>query len=360
MKRYCLMLCERNEFKGSKEKKEINLENIINNAKNKWIEEHKEVLFGLVCNSLFMRGGEFEVESILNNMFNTREYKLDILLDTYIILKQASGKMVELYSKEWNTDFESKSTSEIYKKLSNFIYNLSKRKGGTKLIFDVSGVMQDKMKSVISEYGMGIQRLWFTSHKFRKLFKIIDSDLKYETNIFDLINEENMTINNVLNIDDKVIMEKIIGRHSAYYFLTIYEGENTDELLEELMQFQGEYGRCGIMSELNKRIFSQPFYNKEIVIHQIVNLLKSEINLYNSYYKKIVEKYIEKLKENYTVDEAIQVVERNIKDLDYVKYLKTKDAEIYEKLRQNCKMEKIDEKLQKKIIKINLLKYNEN
>lgn len=366
MKRYCLFQCEKKDFKKSNKNLEIDLEKIIlAKEQNLSNEENKQRLeCWLHGNSL----NEYEMKNILFQTPNSTEYRLDILLDTYIILKEALNHKVVFYDNSWEGESENRSVSEKYLNLTNFIYNFNNKRTNVNQIFDVSEVREGKINAEVSDYGIGIQRLWYLSKKFRNIFTVTQSNFKYEKNVISLINQENSKIKNEFHIDDKIILEKLIGRHSAYYYSKIWEvkDENKRKLLEEVMKLKGEYSRCGIIKTIYSFfiINAIKFNMANDVIQMLINTIQKELNDYNIKYINIVQTYITELQKKYLLDEALQKVEENIKIIEKTRFVNKEDKtegmcnEFFYKLEGlDYETKKIDAELQKSIIEINLSKY---
>jgi len=109
---------------------------------------------------------------------------LDLLNDLYLILVNASEKKEKLFLDAW----QEPEKQQVREDVKNTINNYKKKNRVWDLIFDMSELQTTKKGVEITSLGSGIQRLWLSSSRFRKLFSVTETDFsKYYINNSDYL-----------------------------------------------------------------------------------------------------------------------------------------------------------------------------
>ena len=223
-------------------------------------KERKDILMAqncLFCNSL-------------TSLITSDEFAMDLWNDLLLIVKYLKKDRERLYPEmkksdvkviirncngEYFADNESEQYRNYIKKMKETIHTLnSDKRVNYRYIFDVNELKSRNQSSMIYSFGSEVVRLWLYSSEFRNLFvDTVNNVDKYE--LFNIAKFD--TLYKSYKADDAIILEKMLGLSTLYYFIayitnTFEEFElcDVEKAIDILMDFNGEYTRCGIIQLL--------------------------------------------------------------------------------------------------------------
>lgn len=269
-------------------------------------------------------------EFCLDYVFNTYECKFDILNDITMILimledckeelflnpplkvgiKKAKGKDIE-----WVGDLEK--CNDVMK---NTINNRKKENAANNdLIFDISGLDSASKDVRIKTLGSGVQRLWLSSSKFRKLFNKTESrNEKYAVDKIRKIIIQGEKDGIVYSWEDLIILEKILGIKMGEFFnrhivdnLIEPQYDTVEPLIDVLADCEGIYSRCVVIQHvgniLGEKKRQKVKFEKED-ISGLAEIMKEEVKRFNDTYTQIVREIIKKYRLLYPFETVKKII----------------------------------------------------
>ena len=307
------VMCEVYNTDNDSEKKQYNIFDETN--ENQDINEKK-----LEYDKATFRDRYFIFVKSIERVLLSNECELDLLNDLYLILVNASEKKEKLFLDAW----QEPEKQQVREDVKNTINNYKKKNRVWDLIFDMSELQTTKKGVEITSLGSGIQRLWLSSSRFRKLFSVTETDFSkyYIKNIIDILWEgEKKGI--VYKIDDYIILEKLLGLNIAEYFqkyaLKYFEENEENDLLKIILKCFGNFNQCRILmivvNRFEELMRCYHVVDQKHVRNVYIALLDDLIQEHNKRYTKVLDIILNDLTKNTDIDDCIKTIELQRKEI---------------------------------------------
>lgn len=292
-------------------------------------KERKDILMAqncLFCNSLtsLITSDEFAMD-LWNDLLLIVKYLKKDRERLYPEMKKSNIKVITRNSNgEYFADDESEQYRNYIKKMKETIHTLnSDKRVNYRYIFDVSELKSRNKLSMIYSFGSEVVRLWLYSSEFRNLFvDTVNNVDKYE--LFNIAKFD--TLYKSYKADDAIILEKMLGLSTLYYFIayitnTFEEFElcDVEKAIDILMDFNGEYTRCGIIQLLGFHLYDWNFknktQNKKQKLKNHIELLEYYCPILNDIYKKTLKDIMDFYSSIYTFETFEKIVEEKRAEL---------------------------------------------
>lgn len=235
-----------------------------------------------------IKGQHYELEQIITKTVPLSfEYELDLIDETLLCIMQKENKKEKLFLDK---------AEELNNDMKNTIHN--RNKVNYIFPFNPEWIQSESKKAEIPALGSGVMRLWLSSSEFRKLLVENTSRFeKYETqNLFHIL-DSGVEKGLKYSTEDTIILEKILGISTGNafesYIMSLLEKETIwKELLDILLEYEGEYSRCAIIQAIGFDLYNwknkiRKASNKKIETY--VKLLEYYVKPYNNIYRSSVE-----------------------------------------------------------------------
>ena len=357
MKRYCRKILEQREFLEtvSSNEEECRYEQLYKKKTNKLKQKHiektnfKEIVQDEIyesSNTFKILTGKKILSENLANLLDSTECELDFWNDVYLALKYASGEKRRLFVDDKD--------SKIYEKIEVTLKNLMNDKIKNKnTIFDAGSLNTTAKKTEVRNFGVGVMQLWLGTEEFKEMF--ISGGKRANKSIKEIIDVlESDEIN--YELDDIIILEKILGLNTELYFLNCIAREFTEEdkndlsgLLEKISAYGLPFSRCHIIEVMGTGLdILKQDEDPLQALKDYGMVLEYYLERIEMMYDELLEQMLKELLNRHSYKAGMEIAEKQrqriLKNLQKRQCVKIEEEK---KIRK-----KADKKLNKKIDKI--------